>query len=215
MPRIQALSPVPELSKPQTLMTSYQTKLTAHGASRRLFTGTSAIALSAGAIALLSGRDALAAGKPADIKNDLAILNVAVGLEHEGIGAYQIGIKSGLLQPNVVIVATKFQDDHKAHRDALIATIEKMGGKPVEEKTLDEYARALKADRLKSQEDVLDLAARLELGATNAYLGVIPAFKDSALAKIAGRLAADEAAHFALLNFDLKRPLSKAFAFGA
>lgn len=59
------------------------------------------------------------------------------------------------------------------------------------------------------------LAARLEPGATNAHLGVIQAFEDSALAKIAGRLAADEAAHFALPNFDLKRPLSKAFAFGA
>jgi hypothetical protein len=28
-------------------------------------------------------------------------------------------------------------------------------------------------------------------------------------------LAADEASHFSLLNFDLKRPFSKAFAFGA
>ena len=183
--------------------------------TRRLFLGTNAIALSAGAIALLGGCDAFAAGKPADIKNDLAILNVAVGLEHEGINAYQLGIKSGLLQPNVVVVATKFQDDHKAHRDALIETILKMGGKPVEEKLLADYAKALKIDTLKSQDDVLDLAARLELGATNAYLGVIPAFKDSALAKIAGRLAADEAVHFALLNFDLKRPLPKAFAFGA
>ena len=62
---------------------------------------------------------------------------------------------------------------------------------------------------------MLDLAARLELGATNAYLGVITAFNDPALGKIAARLAADESAHFALLNFDLKRPLSKAFAFGA
>ena len=61
---------------------------------------------------------------------------------------------------------------------------------------------------------MLDLAARLELGATNAYLGVITAFKDPALGKIAARLAADEASHFALLNFDLKRPLPKALSFG-
>lgn len=59
------------------------------------------------------------------------------------------------------------------------------------------------------------LAARLELGATNAYLGVLTAFKDPALGKLVARLAADEAAHFALLNFDLKRPFSKALAFGA
>jgi rubrerythrin len=182
---------------------------------RRLFLGVNALALSAGAIALLGGQDALAAGKPTNIKNDLAILNVAAGLEHEGIGAYAIALKSGLLSAARATVATKFQDDHKQHNDLLIATIRKLGGKPVESKTLEEYAKELKVDQLKNEDDVLDLAARLELGATNAYLGVITAFKDPALSKIVARLAADEAAHFALLNFDLKRPLPKALAFGA
>jgi len=64
-----------------------------------------------------------------------------------------------------------------------------MGGKPVEPKALGDYAKALKADTLKSQADVLDLAARLELGATNAYIGVIPSLKNPALAQAArGRL---------------------------
>lgn len=183
--------------------------------TRRLFVGTNALALSAGALALLGGNDALAARQPMDIKNDLAILNVAVGLEYEGIGAYAIALKSGLLNAQHVTAATKFQDDHKQHNDALIATIRKLGGTPVESKALDEYARALKVEQLKNEDDVLDLAARLELGAANAYLGVITAFKDPALGKIAARLAADEAAHFALLNFDLNRPFSKALAFGA
>ena len=111
--------------------------------------------------------------------------------------------------------ATKFQDDHKRHNDALIATIRKLGGEPGAEKAEAEYAKALNFDRLKNQEDVLDLAARLELGATNAYLGVIPAFKDPQLAKVAGRLAADEATHWALLNFDLGRPFMAALGFGA
>lgn len=97
----------------------------------------------------------------------------------------------------------------------MIATIRKPGGTPVESKTLDGYAKALTVDQLKTEDDVLDLAARLELGAANAYLGVVTAFKDPVLGKIAARLAADEAAHFALLNFDLKRPFSKALAFGA
>jgi rubrerythrin len=183
--------------------------------NRRLFLGANALALSAGAVALLGGQDALAAGKPTNVKSDLAILNVAVGLEHEGIGAYAIALKSGLLSAARTTVATKFQDDHKQHNDLLFATIRKLGGKPVESKTLEEYAKELKVDQLKNEDDVLDLAARLELGATNAYLGVITAFKDPALSKIVARLAADEAAHFALLNFDLKRPLPKALAFGA
>jgi len=183
--------------------------------NRRIFVRTNALALSAGAVALLGGQEAFAATKPADVKNDIGILNVAVGLEYEGINAYAIALKSGLLNEQHVKAATKFQDDHKQHNDALIATIRKLGGEPVQAKTLDEYAKQLKIDQLKNEDDVLDLAARLELGATNAYLGVITAFKDPALGKIAARLAADEASHFALLNFDLKRPFSKAFAFGA
>lgn len=113
-------------------------------------------------------------------------------------------------------VAVLFQGHHKAHRDALTATIKKLGGTPVAEKKLDEYAKALKADTLKSQGDVLTLAARLELGAANAYLGVIPAFKDPQLAKVAGRLAADETSHWSILNNALGgKPPSSALSFGA
>jgi rubrerythrin len=85
----------------------------------------------------------------------------------------------------------------------------------VQPKSETDYAKALGVDRLKSQQDVLDLAARLELGATNAYRGVLPSFADVQLAKVAARLAADEAAHYALLNFTLGRPLPEALGFGA
>jgi rubrerythrin len=182
---------------------------------RRFLAGASGLALSGAAIALLAGRHTLAQGMSATAA-DVNILNVALGLEHEAIGAYQLGAQSGLLQKQVLDVAVKFQSDHKGHRDALAATIVKMGGKPAAEKTLAEYAAALKADTLKSQVDVLDLAARLELGATNAYLGVIPAFKQQDLAKVAARLAADEAMHWTVLNNALGRPLPPdALPFGA
>ena len=91
-----------------------------------------------------------------------------------------------------------------------------MGGTPVAEKSLDDYAKALNAGMLKNQADVLALATRLELGATNAYLGVIPSFRDPALAKIAGRLAADETMHWTVLASSLGRPLPAApLYFGA
>jgi rubrerythrin len=184
-------------------------------ASRRSFLGTSG-QLSAVAVALLAGRETLAQGMGGDMSKDVSILNVALGLEHEAINAYQLGAGSGLLQKPVLDVAVQFQSHHKAHRDALIATIEKMGGKPVMEKKLDEYAKALKADTLKNQGDVLDLATRLELGATNAYLGVIPAFGNKDLGKVAARLAADETMHFTVLTSALGRPLpAGALSFGA
>ena len=185
-------------------------------ARRNFLDGAGKLTLSAAAITLLAGREGLALAAPAGSIQDIDILNVALGLEHEAINAYQLGAQSGLLQSPVLDIAVQFQGHHKAHRDALIGTIEKLGGKPVAEKRLDDYAKALKADTLKSQKDVLDLAARLELGAANAYLGVIPAFKDNALAKVAARLAADETMHWTVLSNALGRPLPPmALSFGA
>jgi Ferritin-like domain len=185
-------------------------------ASRRTFMGGSALTLSAGAIALLGGASGLTRAADMDPAKDTGILNVALGLEHEAINAYQLGAGSGLLQKGVLDTAVLFQSHHKAHRDALIATIERLGGKPVAEKAMADYAKALKADTLKSQADVVELAARLELGAVNAYLGVIPAFTDTALAKVAGRLAAEETMHWTALTSALGKPLpSAALTFGA
>jgi rubrerythrin len=183
--------------------------------SRRAFMGRTGT-LSAVALALLAGKDALAQGMGGDVSKDVGILNVALGLEHEAINAYQLGAGSGLLQKPVLDIAVQFQGHHKAHRDALIATIQKMGGVPVTEKKLEDYAKALNAGALRNQGDVLDLAARLELGAINAYLGVIPAFGSKDLAKVAGRLAADETLHFTVLTNALGRPLpAGALTFGA
>ena len=169
---------------------------------RRGFLGAT---LSGTAIALLAGTEALAQGEPNP--GDINILNVALGLEWEGINAYTLGAQSGLLQQPILEVAVRFQADHKEHADTLAGAIRRMGGKPVEPKSVAETARALKADTLKSQSDVLNLAARLELGATNAYLGVIPSFKNPALAQVAARLAADEVMHWTILNGALGRPL--------
>lgn len=184
-------------------------------ASRRSFMRRSG-GLSAVAVALLAGKDAMAQGMGGDMAKDVSILNVALGLEHEAINAYQLGAGSGLLQKGVLDVAVSFQGHHKAHRDALIATIHKLGGTPVAEKKLDDYAKALKADTLRNQADVLDLAARLELGAVNAYLGVIPSLGNKDLAKVAARLAADETMHFTVLTNALGRPLpAGALSYGA
>ena len=185
-------------------------------ARRSFLSQTSRVTLSAAAVALLAGTSSRAiAQSSGSMAADVNILNVALGLEHEAINAYQLGAGSGLLQKPVLDLAVQFQSHHKAHRDALIATIQKMGGKPVAEKTLDDYAKALNAASLKNQNDVLSLAAKLELGATNAYLGVIPSFKDVQLGQIAARLAADETMHWTVLSQALGRSLpAGALSFG-
>ena len=173
-------------------------------------------ALSATAVALLAGRPAWAAKRETghEALRDVSVLNTALALEHEGINAYTLGAQSNLLEKPVLAVAIKFQDDHKAHRDRLIAAIKSLGGTPVEEKSLGEYAQALEVGKLKSQADVLDFAMGLERGAVNAYLGIIPSFADRGLAKLAGQLAADESGHFIVLTQALGRPLPAPMSFG-
>jgi rubrerythrin len=174
--------------------------------------------LSGAAIALLGQREALAGKAKSDGAGDVAILNVALGLEHEAIAAYQIGAESGLLTKPVLDVAVLFQSQHKGHRDALAATIAKLGGQAVAAKTMDEYVKSEKLGvaSIRSATDVLRLAQRLELGAVNAYLGVIPAFGDRDLSKVAGRLAADETMHYTALTQALGASLpAGALSFGA
>jgi rubrerythrin len=192
--------------------------------SRRSFIKGGAM-LSATAIALLAGHDAQAfslnpfrRGKKNKEGGDVGILNVALGLEHEGIAAYQIGAESGLLSKAVMDVAVGFQSQHKAHRDALIATIQKLGGKPVAALPMEDYLKSAKLNipAIKSAKDVVKLAQRLELGATNAYIGVIPALGDKELGKIAARLASDEAMHYTALTQALGETLpAGALTFGA
>ena len=185
--------------------------------ARRNFLGRSTgIALSGAAVALLAGNSRLAVAATGNPSGDVNILNVALGLEHEAIAAYQVGAESGLLQKPVFDTAVLFQSHHKQHRDALVATIEKLGGKPVIAKSNSDYAASLGAGGLKSQTDILNLAARLELGAANAYIGVIPAFSEKDLAKVAARLAADETMHWSLLANALGKPVPvAALSFGA
>lgn len=174
--------------------------------SRRSLLGmTSKGLLSATAIAVLGGSTAFAAvkgkGKMASAsKGDVDILNIALGLEHEAIEAYQIGAESGLLPKAVLDVAVLFQGHHKGHRDALMNAIKEMGGTAVAAKSRADYLTGLNAASITSATDILRLAQKLEKGAANAYLGVIPSFNSKALAQVAGKLAADETSHWALLS---------------
>jgi hypothetical protein len=187
-------------------------------ASRRRFLGTQ-LTLSAAAVGLLAGHGVRAHAAPAapmDAGRDAGILNVALALEHQAINAYELGAKSGLLQKPALDAALLFQGHHKAHRDALAGAIRQLGGTPVAARSLQEEAQALDAAALKNQMDVLRLATRLELGAANAYLGVIPSFEDAKLAQVAARLAADETMHWTALQQVLGMALpAGALSFGA
>jgi rubrerythrin len=175
---------------------------------RGLFSRGARLALSGTAIAMLAGigtgiRPAGAATMSADIDT----LNVALGLEHEAIAAYQVGAESGLLSKGVLNVAVGFQSDHKQHRDVLIKTIRQLGGKPVAD-----VKHKFPVDKLKNEGDVLAFALGLEEGAASAYLSTIPGFDNRDLAKAAASIMGVETQHVAILKNALgQKPIEAAF----
>lgn len=188
--------------------------------ARRNFLRRSSAVLSAGGLFALANM-----ATPANAKNkmtkmsagvqDAELLNAAIALEHEGIAAYQIAAESNLLSKGVLAVGVLFQGHHKQHRDELAKVVTRLGGKPVEPKSQADYATAIKASTLKSEADVLKLALKLERGATNAYLGLIPSLTGSDNDVLVARLATDEAAHVTALMAAVGEQMpAAAFFFG-
>lgn len=143
------------------------------------------------------------------LKNDLAILNVALALEYEAVAAYDVGAKSGLLKGPVLDVAVAFQKDHAAHQSALISTIRKLGGKPVQPPKEFHFEEQLEG--VKELADVLAFALTYEAAAASAYLGVISQVFTTALIPAVAGIAANEAQHTAILRYALgKSPCPEA-----
>lgn len=189
------------------------------GASRRgLIRGAGQTLTVAGVAAFLGACAKEIADTPARAQatgQDVGILNAAIALEHEGIAAYTIAAGSGLLQPAVKQVGVTFRAHHMAHRDALMNAVRELGGTPTETRTEAEYVQSLNAASLRNQADVLRLALRLERGAANAYLSLIPQLGAN-FHQVAARMAGDEAFHVAILANALGEPIPEAgFMFGA
>lgn len=189
--------------------------------SRRNLVGmTGTGVLSAVALGVIGGVPALARsrGNAAGVaahQGDIDILNVALGLEHEAIEAYQIGAESGLLERSVLDLALVFQSQHKGHRDALAGAVRQLGGAPVDPKSRADYMVSLNIAAIRNQTDILRLAEAHERGAANAYIGVIPSLGSPDLIQVAAKIAADEAAHWSLLATALGDKLpAAAFMFG-
>jgi rubrerythrin len=137
---------------------------------------------------------------------DVDILNIALGLEHEAIYAYSLAGKSGLLSEKAAEVGLLFQGSHEGHRDLLIKTVRQKGGRPVSPS--EKYTWGVP---LKDEKDVLMLAFNLEVGAARAYLSVVPKFKDRALSEGAARILSDEVLHATVLRSVLGRDVVPSF----
>lgn len=167
------------------------------GGRREFLTRAGAASFGISALSLLSGTAHAAAAAQS---SDVGVIQTALALEHEGIAAYQIAGKSGLLSPGTLKLALIFLGHHQVHRDSLAKLVSEAGDKPVEPKTDAQYSSELKLGALKSERDVIALATKLERGAASAYIGQITALRDPKLARLFAEISADEAIHWTTLN---------------
>jgi rubrerythrin len=139
-----------------------------------------------------------AAKKSSDdgMKGDLHILNYALTLEYLEAEFYKEVIASGIVKdPKVGSIAKKFGSTEQEHVDALIATIKKLGGKPVKAPktnfgpTLDKGLMA-----------VLETAADVENLGAAAYLGAAGGITNKDVLAAALAIHSVEARHAAALN---------------
>jgi hypothetical protein len=183
------------------------------GSRRTFLQQAGALTLGAGAAGLIAARPAIAAAPK--FRSDVGVIQTALALEHEGIAAYRLAGKSGLLSKGTLEVATIFMGHHEAHRDSLAKLVMQAGMKPVEPKSDAQYVDELKLAALKSEKDVVALATTLERGAASAYIGQISAIRDPKLANLFASISADEATHWTTLNAAGGAPIPKApYIFG-
>jgi hypothetical protein len=154
-----------------------------------------------------AGRPMLALPEKGDAPgDDILLMNTALALEHEAIWAYGLAGKSGLLSAKAKDVGLLFQGSHEIHRDLLVDAIRKKGGQPVDSKK--EYVFGVP---LAKEEDVLELAFKLEVGAARAYLSVVDKFQDRSLSASASKILSDEVLHATVLRSVLGRDVVPTF----
>jgi rubrerythrin len=177
-------------------------KARARTVSRRQVLQAGGLSVAAGILATPKPAAATPSVK-AGYADDLAILNVALGLEHQAVAAYQAGAESKLLPAPVLEIAVAFQKDHKRHRDALIRLIKKYGGTPVGPKSSYDFGT------IKTAGDILNLAYTLEQGAVDAYLANAYKLKSGDILNSAVPIVLDEVRHATVFRLALGMPVTE------
>ncbi len=133
-------------------------------------------------------------------QGDIRILNFALTLEHLEYAFYRDALANdftrksfgGFLDPNLYDRLLNLRDHEDTHVDALTATIQDLGGEPVEELCYDfGYTTVTQ---------FLGVAQALENTGVSAYVGAIADIKSPSLQTTGATIATVEARHASYLN---------------
>lgn len=155
---------------------------------RRDFLRTAA--LHAGAsLAVVDFLDGRAQALPRSEDTDLAILNAAIGLEHEAIGLYEDALARNLVPIGLREYAVEFKGAHEGHRDTQIEILRERGLEAVAPHRVDPIRETTAGD------PVIRRLLSVEAAAESAYLRLIGQIRTSDYLLSAGFIVVDEARH--------------------
>jgi Ferritin-like domain len=135
---------------------------------------------------LLEGRvEAL----PKSEETDIAILNAALGLEHEAIGLYADALARNLVPTGLREYAVEFKGAHEGHRDTQVEILRERGVTAVAPHKVDPIREAAAGDA------VIRRLLSVEAAAESAYLRLIGHIRTNDYLLSAGFIVVDEARH--------------------
>jgi len=171
-----------------------------HGMTRESFLLRSTLA-GAAAYGTLSATGLVTKALADSSSGDVEILNFALTLEFLEAEFYtQAADKVKGLSDDDTKLTEKLRDDEKAHVDALIATIKKLGGEPVAKPEFD-FGGAF-GDRA----TYLKTSNTLEDTGVSAYNGAAPMIKSGEVLGAAGSIVQIEARHAAIIRLIRNKP---------
>src|SRR5689334_5544536 len=174
-------------------------KLTTDGETRRKLLQCGCLLTLFHSTGLLSG---VSAKTTESYSGDLAILNVALGLEHKAIAACRAGEEGSLLTGQSLESLRSFGKDHKRHRDSIIKLIKRFGGVAVEPEQHYDFGS------IKSAGDLLQFAHDLEQEAVDTYLANASKLQSSVIVNSAVAILVDEVCHVTSLKLALGLPIT-------
>jgi Ferritin-like domain len=155
---------------------------------RREFTRSAALhaGVSAAVIGFLEGRVAVLAKSE---ETDIAILNAALGLEHEAIGVYRDALARDLVPAGLREYAVEFLGAHEGHRDTQVEILRERGVAAASPHRVDPIREVAAGDA------VLRRLLSVEAAAESAYLRLIGQIRTNDYLLSAGFIVVDEARH--------------------
>ena len=155
---------------------------------RREFIRTAALhaSVSTAVFGFLEGRvEAL----PRSEETDIAILNAALGIEHEAIGIYADALSRDLVPAGLRDYAVEFKGAHEGHRDTQVEILRERGVSAVAPHKVDPIRETTAGD------GVLRRLLSIEAAAESAYLRLIGQIRTNDYLLSAGFIVVDEARH--------------------